>query len=69
MIRGTIDRVESYGTVVLAWINVGGETVVPIHFDHRPFINMCEARVEPRHPRRRRGVRHGRRRPADGPVP
>ena len=44
MIRGIIDRVESFGTVVMAWLNVGDEKVVPIHFDHRPFLNMCEAR-------------------------
>jgi len=44
MIRGIIDRVESFGTVVMAWLNVGDEKVVPIHFDHRPFLNMCESR-------------------------
>lgn len=44
---GTISRVQDEGTIVVVWADTTdglGFRSLPIHFDHRMFWNMVEAR-------------------------
>jgi len=38
---GTVSRIENHGSIVIVWIELD-ERVLPVYFDHRPFLNMWE---------------------------
>ena len=39
---GTITSIEDYGTIVMVWLDTGGD-IRPVYFDHRPFRHLLES--------------------------
>lgn len=42
--HGTIDSIESQGTIIQVWVKTADRGLQPVNFDHRMFWHMVESR-------------------------